>query len=401
MRSPRREHRCEGGRGEPQGSRRDPGARARRPRRSGTTRRRSRGRAPRRRRGSPSATAAHPIAAHLKRPLDAARSGAARHAVAASPTTQPGEVGDKGFGPTFPHDVAADEGSGARDLTATPLGNELVLDTAVAAIDGEQLGADARPGPARRQPVRARLRRPRLGPRVVGGVGHAAPARRAARPLPRRRSTIEGRRRPVGDDRHERSRRAARCPSAPAAGGSRYGTDQGRREPRRVDRARSRRVDRDVHYPTVYLDADGARARRRTRLARTPCRRSSFALRSFPGLARVELTSDLAGHCERAHRRRVRDLPRRSIRARPARSSSCRARGWIAPDARRDPHATAHGSLYDYDREVPLIMLPPGPVRPHAPRAARRARAGEIYMVRIATVLARWLGVTPPSTLPR
>ena len=52
--------------------------------------------------------------------------------------------------------------------------------------------------------------------------------------------------------------------------------------------------------------------------------------------------------------------------------------------------------MQPYDRLVPVIMLPPGRA-PHA--ALAKPDEATIQMVRIATVLARWLGVTPPSSL--
>lgn len=55
---------------------------------------------------------------------------------------QPGELGEKGFGPTFPHAPDA-TGDAADAVFAQPLGNTLVLEAARAAIVGEQLGADA------------------------------------------------------------------------------------------------------------------------------------------------------------------------------------------------------------------------------------------------------------------
>lgn len=54
---------------------------------------------------------------------------------------QIGEVGEKGFGSTFPHDLARTKNP-AEAIFAAPVGNELVLDTALAAIAGEHLGAD-------------------------------------------------------------------------------------------------------------------------------------------------------------------------------------------------------------------------------------------------------------------
>src|SRR5678816_735480 len=55
---------------------------------------------------------------------------------------RPGEVGEKGFGATFPHDPHTTKNP-ADAIYAMPLGNDVVLETALAAIDGEQLGADA------------------------------------------------------------------------------------------------------------------------------------------------------------------------------------------------------------------------------------------------------------------
>ena len=68
-------------------------------------------------------------------------------------------------------------------------------------------------------------------------------------------------------------------------------------------------------------------------------------------------------------------------------------RGWILMS---ESYATAHGSWQDYDREVPVILLPPGRAS-HAPLA--KPDDAVIRMIRISTVLARWLGITPPVSL--
>lgn len=57
------------------------------------------------------------------------------------PDTCPGEGGPYGLGSAFPHRPAASR-KPARAVRATPAGNRLTLATAVAAIDGHQLGAD-------------------------------------------------------------------------------------------------------------------------------------------------------------------------------------------------------------------------------------------------------------------
>ena len=60
------------------------------------------------------------------------------------PDASPGESTENGLGTAFPHDVGAAKDP-ARALAMTPFGDELVADLAIAAIDGERLGADDTP----------------------------------------------------------------------------------------------------------------------------------------------------------------------------------------------------------------------------------------------------------------
>ena len=57
------------------------------------------------------------------------------------PDANTGEIGEKKLGATFPHSPDA-SGDAADAVFAEPLGNDIVLETALAAIDGEHLGAD-------------------------------------------------------------------------------------------------------------------------------------------------------------------------------------------------------------------------------------------------------------------
>jgi hypothetical protein len=145
-------------------------------------------------------------------------------------------------------------------------------------------------------------------------------------------------------------------------------------------------------YPTIYLS--------RAALAQKPkdlagaVRKIILALRSFPGLQRVERAADLWGHCET----RTGDAFLLCITLDPERSGEILylpAPGWVLQDADENV-ATGHGSLQPYDRLVPMIMLPPG--RTSHP-ALTRPDDATVQIVRVATVLARWLGVTPPSSL--
>src|SRR5262249_29792090 len=122
-----------------------------------------------------------------------------------------------------------------------------------------------------------------------------------------------------------------------------------------------------------------------------------YALRAFPGIARAERTDEFVGHCDQ----RTGDAFTFCLMLDPERSGEIfylPARGWIMQDA-AEPLATAHGSSNDYDREVPVIILPPNRKAGHA--APAKPDAAMIYMVRISTVIAHWLGVTPPTKLPR
>ena len=64
------------------------------------------------------------------------------------------------------------------------------------------------------------------------------------------------------------------------------------------------------------------------------------------------------------------------------------ARGWIM-DTQDEPAATAHGSIHEYDREVPLIILAPG----RKPHDAQTSPSGTVAMETVAPLLASWLGV--------
>ena len=66
-------------------------------------------------------------------------------ALSGGPDDAPGELGEKGFGATFPHRLRDTENS-ADAIFATPLGNELVSEAAKAAVVAEQLGAAQVPG---------------------------------------------------------------------------------------------------------------------------------------------------------------------------------------------------------------------------------------------------------------
>lgn len=326
----------------------------------------------------------HPIRPHLKdvwRPLDPARLATLTGIADAAP----GELGDKGFGPTFPHDLGATKDP-AQAIYAAPIGNELVLDLATTAVAQEQLGADDVPdllvvslsandyighawGHESWEAWDALLRLDRrleafvseLDTRVgAGRWAMIATSDHGASPMPK------------GAITYQQLEDAANKAAATELGGGDWIAD--------------------AHFPSVYLTKAALAQKDRAKALR----KIVFALRSFPGLARVERTSDFAGHCDT----RTGDAFRLCLTIDPQRTGEIiyvPRPGWIVMGA-DDPHATAHGSLNDYDQLVPVIMLPPGRT-PHA--APARPSETTIQMVRVATILARWLGVSPPSNLPR
>lgn len=326
----------------------------------------------------------HPIRPHLQdvwTPLDPARLATLTGIADAAP----GEVGDKGFGPTFPHDLGATKDP-AQAIYAAPIGNDLVLDTATEAMRAEQLGADDVPdllvvslsandyighawGHESWEAWDALLRLDqRLGAFVAAldeqvGAGKwsmIVTSDHGASPMPKGRMT------------YAQIKDAANKAAATELGGGDWVAD--------------------AHFPTLFLTKAFFAQKDRAKALR----KIVFALRSFPGIARVERTSDVAGHCEQ----RTGDLFRLCLSVDPQRSGEVLfipRPGWTIGSA-EEPHATAHGSLNAYDREVPVLMLEPGRTT-HAPLAAPDETT--IQMVRIATVVARWLGISPPSTLPR
>jgi hypothetical protein len=147
-------------------------------------------------------------------------------------------------------------------------------------------------------------------------------------------------------------------------------------------------------YPTLYLTA-AALAQKPRDLAITTTK-IVYALRSFPGIQRVEKSAEMWGHCET----RTGDAQAICVALDPERSGEIMylpANGWVLQDA-SEPLATSHGSMEPYDRQVPVLVLPPGRARHSALAAPETAM---IPMTRIATMLARWLGVMPPASLRR
>jgi predicted AlkP superfamily pyrophosphatase or phosphodiesterase len=329
---------------------------------------------------------AHPLSEHVHdvwTPLDAAHLAT----IAGVPDDDPGEHGGGGFGPTFPHDPQTTKDP-AHSLLATPVGNDIVLDTATHAIEAEQLGKHARTdllvvslsthdyvghgwGQESWEMWDLTLRLDHRLDQMLGdldrlvGPGKWAmvvTADHGASPLPEK--ARGGRLTP------EQILTAANNAATAVLGDGRW-------------------ID-DAHYPYLYF-SKAMLAQPRGELE-SATKHVINALRAIPGLERVDRTADLAGHCDS----RTGDDRAICLMLDPVRSGELfylPASGWIL-QSENEPAATAHGSLHDYDQLVPVIVLAPDRER-HAPETA--PRSGELAMTDIAPMLAGWLGIPPPN----
>ena len=329
---------------------------------------------------------AHPIAALLHEvwmPLPETA------ALAGVPDDAPGEVGEKGLGSTFPHALDATRDP-ADAIFATPLGNDLVFDTATAAIDRERLGADAH----------ADLLVLSLSAHdyVGHGWGHESweawdMMLRIDRRLDQFLADLDAR---VGAGRWALIATSdhGASPMPESMRGGRITFQQIKDAANRAAIAELGPGDwiAAAKYPTLYLSAAALAQKPRDLAVATT--KIVYALRSFPGIERAEKSAEMWGHCET----RTGDALAICAALDPERSGEIMylpANGWVLQDA-SEPLATGHGSMAPYDRRVPVLVLPPGRARHSALAAPETAM---IPMTRIATMLAHWLGVTPPASL--
>jgi hypothetical protein len=311
--------------------------------------------------------------------------------LAGIPDDAPGEISEKGLGISFPHALDATKDP-ADALFATPIGNDIVLDTATAAIDREHLGADAH----------ADLLIISLSAHDYVGHGWGQESweswdtvLRLDRRLDKFLTDLDAK---VGAGRWAMvvTSDHGASPKPETMHGGRISVDQIKDAANRAAVAELGPGEwiAEAGYPTLYLSR--AALAQKPKDVATALTKIVYALRSFPGLERVEKTADFAGHCET----RQGDARTLCETLDPERSGEViyvPGPGWVIEDA-DDPVATSHGSMHAYDQQVPVIELAPG--RTSHP-AARGPDTANLPMTRIATIVARWLGVAPPSSLPR
>ena len=298
-----------------------------------------------------------------------------------------GEVGEKGFGATFPHALDRTKAP-AEAVFATPMGNDLIFDTAVAAVDGEGLGRDDVPD----------LLVISLSAHdyIAHGWGHESwESWDATMRLDRRLAVfMDELDRKVGSKRWSMivtsDHGASRLPELAGGGRQTFTQIAAVANTAAVGILGPGTWIAEAKFPTVYLsDPALADPRHEQVVARVVA-----ALREMPGLDRVEPVASLVGHCET----RQGDDRALCLGLDPERSGEVLympRTGWILEDD-DEPLATAHGSQHDYDQQVPVVVLTPG-------RTTHRPMGGPgpepVAMEDVAGMLAGWLHVVAPRDL--
>lgn len=332
----------------------------------------------------------HPIALHLHDvwlPLDADR----LRRITGRRDYQVGEVGDNGHGVTFPHDIAATKRP-VEAIVATPLGNQLVLDTALAAIAGEHLGDDDVPD----------LLVVSLSAYdyIAHGWGHESwevwdAALRLDEQLKEFLAALD---RQVGAQRWAMlvtsDHGGGPLPELVGAGRLRYDQIKQLCEAAASTVLGEGEWIADPKFPTIYL-SEAAR-QRPTAQVKAVVDAIARALRDSPGIASAAPTAELAGNC--GARSGLAQVICNSLDLeRSGEVFYMPRRGWIL-QSDDEPMAASHGTFYDYDQQVPVIELPFGRTI-HAPRSA--PEPGGMTMTAVAPLIATWLGVASPQQLPR
>lgn len=330
---------------------------------------------------------AHPISARVGEvwtPLDPARIAK----LSGRRDDEPGEIGEHGLASTFPHSPSTTPDP-VEAVFATPLGNDLVLDVAEAALAGEHLGTDAT----------ADLLVISLSAHDYAGHGWGHESWELW-DMTLRLDTRLGRFLAVLDEHVGAGRWTmvvtsdhGASPLPERIGGGRIRFDS------LMDAANRAAIAElgpgewisSVKFPFVWLSA-AARAQP-DRERGIALKKIMLAFRSYPGIELVGKTADFAGNCEtRTGAAAV--ICSMIDRERSGEIFYLPRRGWLFEKA-DDPVATAHNSHHDVDREVPLIVLRPDR-HSHAPLAKP---TGKLAMTEVSTLVTTWLGVPNPRSL--
>ena len=293
---------------------------------------------------------------------------------------QVGEVGEKGFSTTFPHDPKATKDPNDA-VYAMPLGNEIVLEAALAAIDGEQLGADTN--------IDVLIVSLSAHDYIAHGWGHESweawdSELRLDVALEQFLAELDHK---VGKGRWALILTSDHggAPLPESVHGGRYTDEQIKAA---ANQAASLVLGPGewiayANLPNVYF-SQAALAQDPKELENAR-KKIVSALKAFPGLAFADRTDSVAGHCDD----RKDDERALCLSFDPERSGDFfyfPAQGWIVEEE-GERLATAHGSLNDYDRNVPVVLLP-FDRKPHPPLAVP---GPVIPLTDVAPMLEQWL----------
>lgn len=313
-------------------------------------------------------------------------------ALSGGPDNAPGELGEKGFGATFPHRLR-DTKDPADAVFATPLGNELVIEAAQAAVVAEHLGGDA--------VTDYLVVSFSAHDYVAHGWGHESWEAwdillRLDTTLAEFKKYLDTK---VGAGQWSlivtSDHGAAPLPERRIAAGL---TGQRYAYQRIVDAAQAAALVvlgegswvADARYPTLFVSSALLAQPTPKRDAALQAMRAAIA--QLPGIADAHLTAEVAGHCET----RVDEALALCLALDPSRSGEIvflPAEGTVLHES-DEAVATHHGSQWSYDRLVPAIIVAPGwlhdalPTLPHAARPART-----VAMTQLAPTVAMWLGL--------
>ncbi len=298
-----------------------------------------------------------------------------------------GELGDKGLGTTFPHELDRTPVP-AEALLLTPLGNQLTLDVALAAIEGEELGKDDAPDLL-----------------VISLSAHDYAAHAWGHEswelwdLTLRLDEQLARLLDALDAKLGRERWAMLVTSDHGASPLPELGDGGRTRYELVTKIANEAASRVLgagrwiafaKAPTLYLTEEALASPQRD-LAIDEIAR---ALRTLPGVARAAPSRELMGDCEA----RVGEDRAICVSLHPQKSGEVvflPTRGWLFEEE-HEPVSASHGSSHDYDQTVPIVTLPFD--RKMGPTLLS-AEPDEISITEVAETLARWLDVSSPATL--
>jgi len=304
-------------------------------------------------------------------------------ALAGGPDDRPGEGNPYGLGAMYPHELASATNP-AKAFAYTPMASTLLVDAAIAAIDGAGLGDDEVPdllavtfsahdyaGHAWCQESWERvdhlLRLDRDVGRLLDALDHAVGREHYAVVLT--------------SDHGSTPSLALAGPDAKLV----LADDVGKAAAAAAERVLG--PGRWVAGTTVAgvtaspeLEALDGERRGRALTAMVA------AISALPGIGFVARTDHLEGRCD--ERKGTEALACRSVF--PGRSGAiftAAAQGSLLNDDASE--CTAHGSPNTYDREVPLVIVAPG--------MAPGEVSDEVSMLRVAPTIASLLGVPPPA----